>query len=398
MYNNKKISVIIAAAGTGNRMGSGIPKQYLSVDGMPIIIKAVKAFEKNNFIDSILVVTNINYHNYFKNELRRFGIVNVEVVDGGEQRQDSVYNGLKAIPNDTDYVLIHDGARPFVSQRIITDILAEVLEKEAVVAATPVKDTIVRHLGSTSKSYPEGNDLAGLEYFDRNTIFAVQTPQAFEKKLILQAFELAYKDEFYGTDEGMLVERSGHKVHIVQGEYANIKITTKEDLPMENRIGSGYDVHRLVDGRNLILGGVHIPFERGLLGHSDADVLIHAIMDALLGAAALGDIGTHFPDNQDKYKDISSIVLLKKVKDILILNGYSIINIDATVICQQPKISSYIAGMISNIGESLEIEEARISIKATTTEKLGYIGREEGIAAEAICLLSKQAIMSKENL
>jgi len=389
MYNNKKISVIIAAAGSGNRMGSGIPKQYLSIGGMPMLIKTVKAFETNDFIDYILVVTNIDYINHFKGELRRFGIANVEVVAGGEQRQDSVYKGLKAMPEDTDYVIVHDGARPFISKATITDILEEVLDKDAVVTAVPVKDTIAQQGALTNRPFNDGNSFVRLEYFDRNSLFSIQTPQAFEKKLILNAFELAYRDEFYGTDEGMLVERLGHVVHIVEGEYSNIKITTKEDLPMENRIGSGYDVHRLVEGKKLILGGIHIPFEKGLLGHSDADVLIHAIMDALLGAAALGDIGTHFPDDADEYKDISSIILLKKVKDILLLNGYNIGNIDVTVICQQPKISSFIGGMIRNIGEALEIDENRISIKATTTEKLGFTGREEGIATEAVCLLSK---------
>lgn|SRR5665647_198600 len=389
MYNDKKITVIIAAAGSGKRMGGGIPKQYLSIGSMPILIKTVKAFETNAFIDTILVVTNVEYMNFFKDELTRFGIENIDVVAGGDQRQDSVYNGLKAMPKDTDYVIIHDGARPFVSKAIIADTLDAVLEKKAVVTAVPVKDTITRQVLSKKKPFAHEKSFAGLEYFDRNSILAVQTPQAFEKKLIMKAYKLAYKDGFYGTDEGMLVERLGHPVHIVNGAYLNIKITTKEDLPMENRIGSGYDVHRLTAGRKLILGGINIPFEKGLLGHSDADVLVHAIMDALLGAAALGDIGKHFPEDKDEFKDISSMVLLKRVHKILLSEGYNISNIDATIICQQPKISPYIGDMITNIGEVLGIAENRISIKATTTEKLGFTGREEGIAAEAVCLLNK---------
>lgn len=389
MYKNKRITAIIAAAGSGKRMGGGIPKQYLSIGGIPILIKTIKAFEINAFIDHILVVTNAEYVNFLKDELVRFNIENIDVLAGGNQRQDSVYNGLKAMPQNTDYVIIHDGARPFVSPEIIADTLEAVLEKNAVVAAVPLKDTITRQVLSKKKSFAREKSFAGLEYFDRNSLFAVQTPQAFEKKLIMKAFKLAYKDGFYGTDEGMLVERLGHTVDIVHGEYANIKITTKEDLPMENRIGSGYDVHRLVEGRKLILGGVHIPFEKGLLGHSDADVLVHAIMDALLGAVALGDIGTHFPDDDKGFKDISSMVLLKRVQEIILSKGYRIANIDATVICQRPKISPFIGDMIENIGEILEIDENRINIKATTTEKLGYIGREEGIAAEAVCLLNK---------
>lgn len=389
MYNDKKITVIIAAAGSGKRMGGGIPKQYLSIGGMPILIKTVKAFETNAFIDTILVVTNVEYMNFFKDELTKFGIENVDVVAGGDQRQDSVYNGLKAMPKDTDYVIIHDGARPFVSKEIIADTLGAVLNKNAVVVAVPIKDTITRQVLSKKKPFACEKSFAGLEYFDRNSMFAVQTPQAFEKKLIMKAYKSAYKDGFYGTDEGMLVERLGHSVHIVNGAYLNIKITTKEDLPMENRIGSGYDVHRLTEGRKLILGGINIPFEKGLLGHSDADVLVHAIMDALLGAAALGDIGEHFPEDKDEFKDISSMVLLKRVHRILLSEGYNISNIDATIICQRPKISPYIGDMIANIGEVLGIAENRISIKATTTEKLGFTGREEGIAAEAVCLLNK---------
>ena len=389
MYNDKKITVIIAAAGSGKRMGGGIPKQYLSIGSMPILIKTVKAFETNAFIDTILVVTNVEYMNFFKDELTRFGIENIDVVAGGDQRQDSVYNGLKAMPKDTDYVIIHDGARPFVSKTIIADTLDAVLEKKAVVTAVPVKDTITLQVLSKKKPFAHEKSFAGLEYFDRNSILAVQTPQAFEKKLIMKAYKLAYKDGFYGTDEGMLVERLGHPVHIVNGAYLNIKITTKEDLPMENRIGSGYDVHRLTAGRKLILGGINIPFEKGLLGHSDADVLVHAIMDALLGAAALGDIGKHFPEDKVEFKDISSMVLLKRVHQILLSEGYNISNIDATIICQQPKISPYIGDMITNIGEVLGIAENRISIKATTTEKLGFTGREEGIAVEAVCLLNK---------
>ncbi|MBK5246939.1 MAG: 2-C-methyl-D-erythritol 2,4-cyclodiphosphate synthase [Peptostreptococcaceae bacterium] len=387
MYNDKIITVIIAAAGSGNRMGGGIPKQYLSIGGTPILIKTVKAFETNSFIDNILVVTNIDYINYFKDELARFGIENIDVVSGGEQRQESVYNGLKAMPKNTDYVIIHDGARPFVSKEIISDTLEAVLEKKAVVVAVPVKDTIARQVSSKEPLLPRKKTFKGLEYFDRSSLFSIQTPQAFEKKLIMKAFKAAYKDEFYGTDEGMLVKRLGHTIHIVNGEYSNLKITTKEDLPMESRIGSGYDVHRLVEGRKLILGGINIPFEKGLLGHSDADVLVHSIMDALLGAAALGDIGKHFSDDDVEYKDISSMILLKRVHKILLSKGYKIGNIDATLICQRPKIAPFIGDMTANIGETLEIDENRISIKATTTEKLGYIGREEGIAAEAVCLL-----------
>jgi 2-C-methyl-D-erythritol 2,4-cyclodiphosphate synthase len=177
---------------------------------------------------------------------------------------------------------------------------------------------------------------------------------------------------------------------VVPGEYSNYKITTKEDLPMEARIGTGYDVHQLVSHRKLFLGGVEIPFEKGLKGHSDADVLLHAIMDALLGAAGLGDIGRHFPDTSSEYKDISSLILLKDVGIQLKEKGFFISNIDATVICEKPKISGFIMEMKENIAKALEIEENKVNIKGTTTEKLGFTGRGEGIAAEAVCLLTNK--------
>ena len=195
------------------------------------------------------------------------------------------------------------------------------------------------------------------------------------------------KEGFKGTDDASLVERAGYEVEIVKGDYRNIKITTKEDLPMENRIGTGFDVHRLTEGRDLILGGVSIPFERGLDGHSDADVLVHAVMDALLGAAAMGDIGKLFPDTDEAYRGISSIELLKRVGSLLTESFFLIGNIDVTVMAQRPKISPYTEQMRENISEALGTEKSRISIKGTTTEKLGFVGREEGIAAEAVCLI-----------
>lgn len=205
--------------------------------------------------------------------------------------------------------------------------------------------------------------------------------------MLKEAYEKAFADGFYGTDDAGLVERLGHPVELVMGKYDNIKVTTREDMPMENRIGTGYDVHRLTEGRKLILGGEEIPFERGLLGHSDADVLIHAVMDAMLGAAAMGDIGQHFPDTDEAYKGASSMVLLASVKEKIQEAGYKVGNLDVTVIAQRPKIRPYIDSMKRNIADVLKLEEERINIKGTTTEKLGFEGREEGIAAQAVCLL-----------
>ena len=198
---------------------------------------------------------------------------------------------------------------------------------------------------------------------------------------------MAYEDGYYGTDDAVLAERAGNKVVLAKGSYGNIKVTTKEDLPLEIRAGSGFDVHRLVEDRKLILCGVEIPFEKGLLGHSDADVALHALMDAMLGAAALGDIGRHFPDNNIKYKDASSIELLRSTAEMIKECGYKVSNADITIMAQQPKISPFISEMREKISKTLDVEDSCINVKATTTEKLGFVGREEGIAAEAVCIL-----------
>jgi len=381
MYNNKKMAVIIAAAGTGSRMNADLPKQYLKIGRKPMLIKTAGVFNENDYIDYIIVVTNSDYQKECQ-KLLQDNNINAAVVTGGEKRQDSVYEGLKKLPQDTDYVLIHDAARPFVTQKLIQETILAVKEKQAVVCAVPVKDTIRMKTGK-EKSVTT----------DRNLMYAVQTPQAFEKELIIQAYEQAYKEGFYGTDDSALAERAGHTVHIIDGSYDNIKITTRGDMPVnrEMRVGTGFDVHAFEPGRKLILGGVEIPFEKGLSGHSDADVLIHAIMDALLGASGCGDIGRHFPDSEPKYKGISSLVLLGKVAEIAASKGYEIGNIDATVIAEKPKLAPYVEEMIKATANALGISEDQVNIKATTTEKLGFTGRGEGIAAQAVCAL-RQAI------
>ena len=375
--SNKKIAVIIAAAGTGSRMNADVPKQYLKIDGKPMLVKTAGAFSENDGVDQIVVVTNQEYHKECERLLLANNI-NATVVVGGEKRQDSVYEGLKKLPEDTDYVLIHDAARPFVTQELIQKTIEAVIEKQAVVCAVPVKDTI-RMKTDEEKSVTT----------DRSLMFAVQTPQAFQKELIVEAYEQAFREGFYGTDDAVLAERSGHAVHIIDGSYDNIKITTRGDMPVnqETRVGTGFDVHAFCPGRKLILGGVEIPFDRGLAGHSDADVLIHAIMDALLGAAGCGDIGRHFPDSDEKYKGISSLLLLEEVAGILASKGYEVGNIDATIITEKPKVAPYVEEMIKKTASALGVSEDQLNIKGTTREKLGFTGREEGIAAQAACTI-----------
>jgi 2-C-methyl-D-erythritol 4-phosphate cytidylyltransferase / 2-C-methyl-D-erythritol 2,4-cyclodiphosphate synthase len=384
MYKNKKIGLIIAAAGLGKRFGGNVPKLFLKTGNNLIIQTTVEACAACGFFDFIYVVTHTDYVVECRNVLSP----TVTVLEGGQERQDSVARGLSALMADhpeTDYILIHDGARPYVTTGIIQSTLEHAIRTGAAAAAVPVKDTI-KILGEDGIATP-----------DRNLIFAAQTPQGFEAKLIMKAYELAASQGFTGTDDAQLVERMGHRVTLAEGAYTNIKITTPEDLPepisndifKKCRAGTGFDVHALVDGRPLILAGVTIPFEKGLLGHSDADVLTHAIMDALLGAAGLGDIGQHFPDTDVAYKGISSIFLLKKVVALLEEKGLMLANLDATIIAERPKMAPFHDAMIISLADAMGCDAEKINIKATTTEKLGIPGREEGIAAEAICILDQ---------
>ncbi|MBQ9708909.1 MAG: 2-C-methyl-D-erythritol 2,4-cyclodiphosphate synthase [Firmicutes bacterium] len=376
MYNNKRVAVIVAAAGRGTRMGAPVPKQFLEIGGVPVLVKTLKVFQRMEEIDHIFVVTNEDYLDYCTEITERAGIDKItSIVVGGEKRQDSVYNALMEINRKRPgvaYVLIHDGARPYVSEDVVRKVLETTAAKGAAVACVAMKNSI-RHTSEGSVS--------------REDFFSVQTPQGFRKAELIRSYEAAIEEKYYGTDDAELVERAGYSVEMVEGEYQNIKITTKEDLPMENRVGTGFDVHQLVEGRKLILGGVDIPFDRGLDGHSDADVLIHAVMDALLGAAGMGDIGRHFPDSDEQYRGISSLELLRRVKELLDENFYRVANVDVTVIVQRPKIAPYIDEMRENIARVLDVQPSRINIKGTTTENLGFTGRGEGIAAQAACAI-----------
>ena len=307
------------------------------------------------------------------------------VVGGGATRADSVCNGLRAAKGQL--VAIHDAARPFVSEQVITDALAEAEAMGAAAPAVAVKDTI-----------KIANDGAVVQTPDRAALFAVQTPQCFCRNLYWKALEAVQGEKVrLVTDDCSLFELAGLPVHLTQGDYVNLKITTKEDLPAaaqnkgENtmRIGHGYDVHRLVEGRKLIMGGVTIPYEKGLLGHSDADVLLHAVSDALLGAAALGDIGKHFPDTDPRYEGADSLMLLREVGRLLDETGYTVGNIDATVLCQAPKLAPHIPAMRQNIANALGLALDDVSVKATTEEHLGFTGEGLGIAAHAVALIEK---------
>lgn len=306
--------------------------------------------------------------------------VTEKVIIGGAERRDSVWQGLQQIAAGTDMVLIHDAARPFISHRVIDDCLAAVAHYGAAIVARPVADTL--------KSATPDKQIAGT--VDRSHLWGAQTPQGFRLDLLLDAYQRAIAEDWTVTDDAAIMERAGHRVQLVEGEAMNFKITRPEDLALAERllqapprVGFGYDVHCLVPDRDLVLGGVTIPHTHGLLGHSDADVLLHALMDALLGAAALGDIGQHFPDTDARYKGVSSLLLLNKVAAKLANAGFIAYNIDVTIAAQAPKLAPYISTMRERIAEALHIGVGQVSIKATTTEGLGFVGMKQGMAAYA---------------
>ena len=374
MYRDNRVIAIIVAAGRGKRLGSSLPKQFLKVRGRTILEMSVEAFEQNKYVDEIFVAANADYCELTEKLCRGFSKLK-KIVAGGAERQDSVRAALDCLRGENGIVLVHDAARPFVSEAVINAVIEGTADFGAAIPTVPAKDTIRQVDGTGSRT------------LQRETLACVQTPQGFRISLLKHAFEKAQAEGFLGTDDASLVERMGINISMVQGEDANRKITTREDLEAEMRIGTGYDVHRLVEGRPLILCGEQIPYEKGLLGHSDADVALHALMDAMLGAAGLGDIGKHFPDTDERYRGISSMKLLQKTAELLREAGYFLGNADITIIAQRPKIAGYIPKMRANIAEIMNCDENKINIKGTTTEKLGFVGREEGIASEAVCIL-----------
>ncbi|MCI2063248.1 MAG: 2-C-methyl-D-erythritol 4-phosphate cytidylyltransferase [Eubacteriaceae bacterium] len=376
MLDTKETGVIIAAAGTGERMGGGVPKQFITIGGEPIIVRTVRAFSESPYICGIVIAAAKDYIDVMRDTLLQHGL-DAEIIEGGSSRQESVCRGVMHIRKNHagwEYVLVHDAARPYVTGDVIERCVLGAAESGASVTCVPVKDTI-RESGRT---------------LDRSRLFSVQTPQGFRTEILYEAHQKALADGFAGTDDISLTERIGIKTQMVEGSYKNIKITTPDDVPAETRVGTGYDVHRLTEGRPLVLGGVVIPYDRGLLGHSDADVLLHAVMDALLGAAACGDIGKHFPDTDPEYKGISSMELLRRTGRIISNEGYTVGNIDVTLIAQRPKIAPYIDEMRGNIASALGTATENISVKGTTTEGLGLTGRGEGMAAQAVCALYRQ--------
>lgn len=381
-----KFGAIIVAAGNSTRMASQLPKILLEIDGKTVVERSVKAFLTAVSISSVTVVCRHSEMELLKAVFKDYDRA-INFVVGGETRQESVKQGILNSPY-CDYFVIHDGARPFISSQLIEAVCRDAEIYGASAAAVRVKDSY--------KLVDSDNFV--LESPNRDQLRAVQTPQVFERELYLRAVEQAESSRRSYTDDCQMVEAMGHKVHLVDGDYRNIKITSRDDIEVARglagegramRIGSGYDVHRLVVGRKLILCGVSIDHEKGLLGHSDADVAAHALSDALLGAAGLGDIGSHFPDTDSRYKGADSMELLGRVCSMVGREGYELQNLDITIIAQRPKLAPYIADMRDNIAVSCGVAVEQVAIKATTEEGLGFTGREEGIAAQAVVLLKK---------
>lgn len=370
-----RVSAILVAAGASRRMGFD-KLSYRLPDGQTVLEKSCAALAAHPAVTQLVLVAGANRETCL--QIAQSCPKPCVVVAGGETRADSVRNGLAAATGEL--VAIHDAARPFVSEAVITAALQAAADTGAAAPAVPVKDTIkVADADGRVQCTP-----------DRATLYAVQTPQCFSRELYQQALERVTGEKArLVTDDCSLFELAGFPVTLTQGDYENYKITTKEDLRKEKtmRIGHGYDVHRLVEGRKLILGGVDIPYEKGLLGHSDADVLLHAIMDAVLGAAALGDIGKHFPDTDPAYKGADSLALTRAVAKLIAEHGYTVGNLDATILCQAPKLAPHIAAMRQNIADAFGIPLDAVSVKATTEEHLGFTGEGLGIAAHAVALL-----------
>lgn len=388
MYKGKKIAALIPAGGSGRRFGGSLPKQFSELEpgAGSILENTLIRLLESGFLDELVLVSAEEFIlkteqilSLAKERAGAPGDIPSAVFAGGRERQDSVALGLQAMLSnrelgDFDLLIIHDAVRPYVDRELVERCLEAALINGAAIAAVPVKDTIRQ------------NSIT----LNRDGLYRVQTPQIFRKDLIIEAYNKAYSDGFYGTDDASLVERLGKPVAIAEGSYANIKITTPEDVRMPQapkavlRVGNGFDAHRLVPGRRLVLCGVELPCDKGLDGHSDADVAAHALMDALLGAAALGDIGKHFPDSDPAYEGADSMELLSRTVELIAEKGFTVNNVDLTIICERPKLAPYIEEMRARLSERLLVAIDAVSLKATTTEGLGFAGREEGIAALAI--------------
>ena len=376
------VTAIIAAAGAGRRLGATTPKQLIDIGGGTMLQHSVKAFAAHPRISEIVVVLP---DGQAPSGLTFDTGPSIRIVTGGDRRQDSVARGFDAVSPDSDVVLVHDAARPFVTAALIDKTIDAAARHGAAIAALASKDTIKRVDGGVI-----------VDTIPRESVYLAQTPQGFRRDVLAATVALG-RSGVEATDEAALAERAGYQVHVVDGDSGNVKITTEDDLraararmgAATQRIGTGYDLHRLVEGRPLVIGGVTIPFDKGPLGHSDGDVACHAATDAILGAACLGDIGRHFPDSDTRWKNADSIGLLAEAARLVREAGYDVSNLDLTVILERPRVKDAVPEMRTRIAGALGVGADRVSVKGKTNEGVDAIGRGEAIAAHAVALLQQ---------
>lgn len=388
LAEHNRCCAVIVAAGSSSRMKSTDSKIWIPLSGTPAIAHTLLAFEKSGSVDDIVVVCRKQDKEKLERLQAEYSLQKLLcVVLGGGTRQQSVACGIAAAPPQTAYFAVHDGARPLVLPEQIDRAVSAAERYGAIALAVPARDTVKR----------ADADGMVLETPPRDRLWYVQTPQVIRRELYEQAVNTV-QGEY--TDDCQLIEKAGGRVFLCEGSPENIKLTTPEDVLYAEavlrkrrggqrtmRIGHGYDVHRFAPDRPLILGGVLIPYEQGLLGHSDADVLSHAVADALLGAAALGDLGKWFPDSDPQWKDADSLRLLHRVCELVGEQGWQIQNIDATIVAQEPKMSPYIEQMRGQLAAACNLAPNVVSVKATTEEHLGFTGAKQGIAVHAVCLI-----------
>jgi 2-C-methyl-D-erythritol 4-phosphate cytidylyltransferase / 2-C-methyl-D-erythritol 2,4-cyclodiphosphate synthase len=375
--NNPSCAVLIVAAGRGQRFDGYLPKQYAPLKGELLLRRTIRAFSHHHQVSRVIVAIHPDDGAHFAEAAQ--GFANITSVHGGAARQDSVRLGLESLAaSPPDLVLIHDGARPMVSSALITRVIEALKTSDGVVPVVSMVDTLKRV------------DPAGVvgETVPRDNLARAQTPQGFRFSLVLEAHRKFAGDTL--TDDAAVLERAGSRVITVLGDENNIKVTTMDDLAHlsaslnETRVGQGLDVHAFGDGDGVMLCGFKVPHTHGMVGHSDADVALHAATDAILGAIGAGDIGQHFPPSDPKWRGAASHQFLRYAYDLLTARGGSLVHLDFTIICERPKVRPHRAAMVASVAKILGVAEDRISVKATTTEGLGFTGRQEGIAAQAV--------------